>query len=188
MVYGHVQLRSPWFSNRWRLLRDDGTEVLRMQRLGRVYTTIVTQADDTEWVLDPHGAGVVRALDDDGKEFARVVRRSWIGRRWDLLSPAWNYELVSHPRPRAWSIDIGGASAAEIRGSLVSYNKVDVNAMIGVPLAAVLLGWHVIARPWEAIAEPAELIPGRVPEESEDGRPDLSTADVDFFRGERGSR
>lgn len=110
-------------------------------------------------MLDPHGTGVVRALDDDGNEFARVVRRSWFGRRWDLVSQHWNFELASHPRPRAWAIEIGGAPAAEIRGSLVSYNAVDVNAMIGVPLAAVLLSWHVIARPWEAVAEPSGLRP-----------------------------
>lgn len=156
MVYGNVQLVSPWFSNRWRLMRG-GDEVCRLERLGRIYTSIVTFPDGTKWMLDPHGNGVVRAIDREGKEFARVVRRSWLGRRWDLLSQGWNYELASHPRPRSWAIEIGGAPAAEIRGSLVSYNRVNVNAMIGVPVAAVLLGWHVIARPWEAIAEPSGL-------------------------------
>ncbi len=156
MIYGNVELRSPWFSNRWRVTRDN-TEICSVQRLGRIYTSIVTFPSGAKWVFDPHGNGVVRALDAEGKEFARVVRRSWLGRRWDLLSYGWNYELASHPRPRSWAIEIGGAPAAEIRGSLVSYNRVGVNAMIGVPLAAVLLGWHVIARPWEAIAEPSGL-------------------------------
>ncbi len=165
MLYGRAQLRSPWFSNRWRFIRD-GETVLRLQRIGRIYTTIVDRGD-ARWILDPHGTGVVRALDGNGHEFGRVVRRSWLGRRWDLVSQSWNYELASHPRPRAWAIEIGGAAAAEIRGSLVSYNRVDVNAMIGVPLVAVLLAWHVIARPWEAIAEPSGLLPVPRPEGDE---------------------
>ena len=183
MVYGKVELRSPWFSNRWRVLKD-GAEICRLTRFGRIYTSVVRQPDGTRWVLDPHGNGVVRALDADGNEFARVVRRSWFGRRWDLLSPAWNFKLVSHRRPRAWSIDIGGATAVEIRGSLISYNKVDVNAMIGVPLAAVLLGWHVIARPWEAIAEPAGLRAVRSAEADHDVRgAGRNTRNSDFFKG-----
>ena len=160
MVYGNVQLRSPWFSNRWRVLHE-GTEICQLRRLGRIYTSIVTLPDQRRWMLDPHGTGIVRAIDSEGTEFARVIRRSWIGRRWDLLSPHWNYGLVSHPRPRSWAIEIGGAPAAEIRGSLVSYNRVNVKAIIGVPLAVVLLGWHVIARPWEAVAEPSGLLPSR---------------------------
>lgn len=157
MIYGKVQLRSHWFSNRWQV-EQNGTVLCNLHRLGRIYTTVVSRPDG-RWILDPHGNGVVRALDSEGKEFGRAVRRSWFGRRWDLVSQAWNYDLVSHHRPRAWAIEIGGAPAVEIRGSLVSYNRVDVNAMIGVPLAAVLLGWHVIARPWEALAEPSGLLP-----------------------------
>ena len=184
MVYGKVQLRSPWFSSKWRLLQD-GKEIARLHRLGRVYTTVVFLPGGARWVLDPHGNGVVRALDSQGNEFGRVVRRSWLGRRWDLLSPSWNYELVSHPRPRAWAIEIGGAPMADIRGSLISYNRVDVNAMIGVPLAAVLLSWHVIARPWEAIAEPGELLPVRGTEARRDNAAGGGITDPDFSRRTR---
>ena len=158
MVYGHVDIRSPWFSSRWRVERD-GETVCTLQRLGRIYTTVVDR-EDSRWILDPHGTGVVRAIDGEGREFGRVVRRSWVGRRWDLVSQSWNYELVSDPRPRSWGIRVGGAPAASIRGSLVSYNRVKVDALIGVPLVAVLLSWHVVARPWEAIAEPSGLVPG----------------------------
>jgi hypothetical protein len=163
MVYGELQLRSPWFSNQWRLLQH-GEELARVTRLGRIYTSVVTVADGTRWVQQPAGTGVVQAVDELTNEFARVTRRSWIGRRWDLTSPHFGYELVSDPRPRRWRIEVGGAAAATITGSLVSYNRVDVNAAIGVPLAAVLLGWHVIARPWEAVAEPRGLIPVSQPE------------------------
>jgi hypothetical protein len=182
MIYGKVELRSPWLSNHW-VLQRDGSEICRIRRLGRIYTSIVSRPDVARWVLDPHGNGVVRALDGDGAEFARVVRRSWFGRRWDLFSPTWNYELVSRPRPRAWAIEIGGAELAEIRGSLISYNKVDVNAMIGIPLATILLAWHVIARPWEAVAEPSGLRPVRPVGSDRDIRGTLDTVDAGFLRG-----
>ena len=162
MVYGNLELRSPWFDNRWELRQGD-QRLARLQRLGRLYVSRVELPDGCQWMLEPHGTGVVRAVDADGTEIGRVERLSWLGRRWNLVSQTFNYELDSHPRPRAWAITIGGATLAEIRGSLVSYNKVDVNAMIGVPMVAVLLAWQVIARPWEAAAEPRGLVPAARP-------------------------
>ncbi len=64
---------------------------------------------------------------------------------------------------------VGGSSVAELSGSFVSYNRVRVESNIGVPLIAVLLGWHVIARPWEAAAEPGGLVPA--PRRSTPGNP-----------------
>jgi hypothetical protein len=166
MVYGELQLRSPWFSNRWRLVQAD-KELARITRLGRIYVSTVEMPDGTRWLQQPCGTGVVQAVDEAGNEFARITRRSWIGRRWDVTSPFFGYELVSDPRPRRWHIQVGGASAATMTGSPVSYNHVDVAASIGVPLAAVLLGWHVVARPWEAATEPRGLIPVRRPRSDE---------------------
>ncbi len=162
MVSGDLELTSPWFSNEWWLVQH-GEDLAQIRRHGRLYVSDIRLADGTEWLLEPFGAGIVRAVERDGSEFARVVRRSWTGRRWDLTSQQFGYELVSDPRPRRWYISIGGAPAAEISGSLVSYNAVDVTASIGVPLVAVLLAWHVIARPWEAAAEPRGLVPSRTP-------------------------
>jgi len=162
MVTGEVQLRSLWLSNQWRVIQN-GVELATIRRHGRLYVSDVRLADGTQWLLEPHGAGIVRALETPGTEFARVVRRSWIGRRWDLVSQQFAYELISDPRPRRWHISVGGAAAAEISGSLVSYNAVTVTASIGVPLVGVLLAWHVIARPWEAAAEPRGLVPSRTP-------------------------
>lgn len=162
MVTGEVMLTSPWLSNEWRLLQSD-VELARIRRHGRLYVSDVELADGTGWLLEPSGPGIVRAVEDPGVEVARVVRRSWIGRRWDLTSRQFAYELISDPRPRRWYISIGGAPAAEISGSLVSYNRVRVMTSIGIPLVGVLLAWHVIARPWEAAAEPRGLVPSRTP-------------------------
>ena len=32
---------------------------------------------------------------------------------------------------------------------------------VAVPLSALLLSWHVVARPWEAAAEPRVFVPAR---------------------------
>jgi hypothetical protein len=169
MLVGDFELTSPWFSNQWELLQN-GNQLAQIERLGRVYVSMVTLPDGSRWALAPHGQGVVRVVDANGDEFARVTRRSWIGRRWDLTSQIYSYELISNRRPRAWTIAIGGAPVAEFHGSLVSYNHVHGSSLVAVPMSAVLLAWHVIARPWEAAAEPRGLVP--VPEPSTD-RPSL---------------
>ena len=162
MLVGDFELTSPWFSNQWQLTQH-GSELAQIERLGRVYVSVVTLPDGSRWALAPHGQGVVRVVDADGGEFARITRRSWAGRRWELTSMMYNYDLISDRRPRAWTIAIGGSPVAEFRGSLVSYNQVRGNSLVSVPMSAVLLAWHVIARPWEAAAEPRGLVPVQQP-------------------------
>lgn len=67
--------------------------------------------------------------------------------------------LGRSPRPRSWRFDIGGSAIAELSGSLVSHNRVDGNAMLALPSPALMLAWHVVARPSEAAAAPSGLIP-----------------------------
>ena len=43
-------------------------------------------------------------------------------------------------------------------GSAVNYNRVRFNAPISIPISAGLLAWHVVARPWEAVAFAPELL------------------------------
>ena len=160
MLTGEVQLRSPWLSNEW-TLSQHGNVLAKIRRHGRLYVSDVQLADGTRWLIEPAGPGIVRAVEPPGVEFARIERRSWIGRRWDLSSQQFAYELISDPRPRRWFVSVGGAPAAEIRGSLVSYNAVTVETSIGIPVVGILLAWHVIARPWEAAAEPRGLVPSR---------------------------
>ena len=107
------------------------------------------------------GQSTVSAVDEGQTEVARITRTSWWGRRWEISAQQFSYELISHPRPRRWAFAVGGAPVAELSGSLLSYNRVTVESNIGVPLIAVLLGWHVIARPWEAAAEPRGLVPAQ---------------------------
>lgn len=156
-VYGAAELRSPFMSNRWRLL-SNGEEVATLRRLGRLHISRIYTPDGGEAVLAPHEQGTVIALDTDGRELARITRTSWLGRSWEIASQRWAYELRSDPRPRRWHFTVGGTSVAQVTGSLVSYNKVKIDAPLGVPLLVVALAWHAVARPWEAAAAPATLI------------------------------
>ena len=156
-VYGQGQLRSPLGSNRWRLFAND-EEIAQLRRQGRLHISRIRLSSGEEATLAPDERSAVVALDADGNELARITRTSWFGRRWEITSQKWAYELVSDPRPRRWHVTVGGTSVAQITGSLLSYNRVTVDAPLGVPLLVVALGWHVIARPWEAAAAPATLI------------------------------
>lgn len=165
MVYGTAQLVSPLMSSRWQLIAGDET-VAELQRSGRLHISRIRVPNGEEAVLTPHEQSVVVALDSDGTELARITRRSWLGRRWDIESKRWAYELISHPRPRRWHVTVGGTPVAQIEGSLFSYNRVNVDAALGIPILAVALGWHVIARPWEAAAAPTTLVAAQPDEES----------------------
>ncbi len=164
-VSGNAHLESSFMSSRWRLI--DGTgEVAQLRRLGRLHISRIYLPNGEEAVLTPHGQSVVLALDTDGGELARITRTSWFGRSWEITSKRWAYELKSDPRPRRWQIRVGGTSVAQISGSLVSYNKVNVEAPLGAPILVIALAWHVIARPWEAAAAPGTLVAAPPPEDS----------------------
>lgn len=149
---------SPFGSNQWRLLHN-GSQIATLQRYGRRHVSRLMIPGEDEIVIAPYRHSMVHAVDPTGVELGRIARASWLGRRWEVTSKTWAYELVSHPRPRRWQITVGGTPVAEIQGSLLSYNRVAIRAQLGVPLLVVALAWHVIARPWEAAAAPGTLIP-----------------------------
>lgn len=156
-LYGRAELASPFMSSRWRVYGND-EELATLRRLGRLHISRIFLPNGDEAVLAPDERSSVVALDSTGNELARITRTSWFGRRWEITSQRWAYELISDPRPRRWQIAVGGTSVAQITGSLVSYNRVTIEAPLGVPLLVVALAWHVIARPWEAAAAPATLL------------------------------
>lgn len=165
-VYGQGQLRSPLGSSRWRLFANDD-EIAQLRRLGRLHISRIQLPSGEEATLTPDDRSAVVALDGNGNELARITRTSWFGRRWEITSQKWAYELVSDPRPRRWHITVGGTPVAQITGSLVSYNRVAVDAPLGVPLLVIALAWHVIARPWEAAAAPSTLIAATAEDDTE---------------------
>ena len=158
LIRGEAHLLSPWFSNEWRI-ENQGIDIARLRRFPRLHVTAAQLPDGTEWTLEPDGFAVVKAVDAHGIEVGRITRRSWWGRRWDVTGPGFSYELVSHPVPRRWTVEVGGSPVADIKGSLVSYNTVTIDAPLSLPTVAAVLAWHVIARPWEAAAAPRGLVP-----------------------------
>jgi len=163
-ISGSAELRSATFSPVWQLFDAQGNRLCELRRHPRMHITTVRFADGAAWVLRPDGWGIVRAVDTHDRELGRITRRSWWGRRWDISSPQWAYALVSDPFPRRWHLVIGGVPIAAITGSALSYNRVHIEAPLSVPATAILLAWHVIARPWEAAAAPRGLVPAPVAE------------------------
>ncbi len=158
LITGSAELKSPWFSSRWELLVN-GEVLARIRRLPRLHVSTVSLADGSLWVVEPAGTSAVRLLDSPGHEFARITRRSWWGRSWSVTADRFSYDLISHPTPRRWRFELGGSPIAELSGSLISYNRVRIESLLALPLPALILGWHVIARPWEAAAAPRGLVP-----------------------------
>lgn len=165
IVVGDAELTSGLFSNEWQLVQRGEVLAKAIRRPRNCYTR-VTLSDGTRWTLQPDGWGVVRAVEDD-VPFARAVRDSFWGNRWEVSGLGFGYQLRHDGRiPRRWQLAVGTEPAAWLRGSAINYNRVRIDAPISVPMAAVLLAWHVVARPWEAVAFAPELItpevgPGR---------------------------
>ncbi|MCB2224786.1 MAG: hypothetical protein KQH83_11520 [Actinobacteria bacterium] len=157
-VSGEARFTSTPFSNRWELW-SEGERLATLTRHPRHHTSEAVLADGTALLLRPEGWGAVAAL-SDGKETARVTRRSWWGRRWEITSPLFGYDLTSDPLPRRWTIRVGDVPIARLAGGMLSYNRLAVHADLAVQVPALVLAWHVLARPWEAAAAPGSLVPG----------------------------
>lgn len=161
IVVGEAELTSALFSNEWQLIQR-GEVLAKAIRRPRNWDTRVTLKDGTRWTLVPDGWGVVRAV-EDGVPFARATRDSFWGNRWEISGLGFSYMLRHDGRmPRHWQLTVGQEPAAWLRGSAVNYNRVRIDAPISVPMAAALLSWHVVARPWEAIAFAPDLLTAEV--------------------------
>jgi hypothetical protein len=61
--------------------------------------------------------------------------------------------------PRHWTIRVGNEPVGRLFGGLLSYNRLTVEADVGIQVLALVMAWHVLARPWEAAAAPGSLVP-----------------------------
>ena len=159
IITGDATLDSPWFSNHWELRQGEHL-VADIRRIARTYVSTADLGKLGRLVLEPTGRGTVHAIDEFGAEVGRITRRSWMGRHWEIAGNEFNYDLYSDHRPRRWHFSIANAPMAQVSGSMLSYNHVTVHSALAIPVPAVLLAWHVIARPWEAANEPRHLLPG----------------------------
>jgi hypothetical protein len=149
------------FSNRWTLSARDET-LAELRRNPASHTSTATLADGTRIDLIPNGWGTIEAI-VDGEVLSRIDRRSWWGRRWEVSGSGFGCDLTSDPLPRRWTFRLGGAPIGRLAGTVWSYNRLSVEADVSIPVHAVLLAWHVLARPWEQAASPGSLVPDRTP-------------------------
>jgi hypothetical protein len=155
-LVGTHRFRSRLFSNDWTLSSDTGETVARIRRIPSIHVSRVTFPDGGRLELRPSGWGSVVAEGD--VEAARIDRESWWGRVWRVSGKGFEYELTSDHLPRKWTLRVGGHPVARIAGTMWSYNRVTVVPDFALPVHAVLLAWHVLARPWEAAATPRVLV------------------------------
>ncbi|MDX1690094.1 MAG: hypothetical protein R3290_03615 [Acidimicrobiia bacterium] len=156
MLLGEARFDSAPFSNRWDLVARD-TVIARLFRDPSRHVSTVTLGEGLEMELAPESWGTVIAS-AEGEEYGRIVRTSWWGRSWDVTARGFAATLTSDPLPRRWSIRIGNEAVGGLAGGLFSYNHLRVHTDIGVPLTVIVLGWHVLARPWEQAAAPGTLV------------------------------
>jgi hypothetical protein len=163
VVSGEIRFVSRPFSNRWWLMAGD-QDVAELRRIPRDHVSEVELTDGTRYRLEPEGWGTVVAV-ENGAERGRIIRRSWWGRAWDLISPTFGYALTSDLLPRRWSLRVGNEPVGRLEGTLFSYNRLRVHADVGVPVLPLVMSWHVLARPWEAAAAPGSLVARPAPEQ-----------------------
>ena len=157
VVSGECTFTSYPFSNRWELWCRDERLAVMARRPGQ-HVSEVELADGRTVTLMPEGWGTVVAVEGD-KEWGRIIRRSWWGRRWDLESPTFGYTITSDLMPRRWTIRVGNEPVGYLAGGLLSYNRLQVGADVALQVLPLVMAWHVLARPWEAAAAPGSLVP-----------------------------
>ncbi len=161
VVVGESQFRSGVFSNRWTLAQGSNS-LANLRRDPSRHTSSGRFEEGPRFQLTPSGWGTV-LMETDELPLGRIDRRSWWGRRWEIGGTGFACELTSDPMPRRWTLRIGGEPIGRLKGNPLSYNKLAVHTDVSVPVHALVLAWHVLARPWEAAAAPRALVPDAEP-------------------------
>ncbi len=160
VVFGDCRFESSFLSNLWRLIHQDSV-IAELRRVPSRHITMLRLPEDEPIELRPEGWGTVVASDATGNERGRIERQSWWGRRWEISGSGFACVLTSDPRPRRWTMRLGTEPVARLSGTAWSYNRLSVHTDVAVPVTALALAWHVLARPWEAAAAPGALVPAR---------------------------
>ena len=148
---GTVTIASPWLSRVWRFSDRTGL-IAQATRNVANRTSQIELADGRQWTLVPDGWGTIRLV-ERGQIIGTAEREDFLGRRWELRSDRFSYQLESESMiRRRWSIGPIGSPFAELRGGLISFNKMVLDAGLPIPFEAVALSWQAIVRPWEAAA------------------------------------
>lgn len=158
-LVGDCRFDSRLLSNIWSLTARDRV-LAELRRDPSRHTTAATLADGTRFALTPDGWGTIKLTADD-VPLSRIDRRSWWGRTWEISGAGFGCDLTSDPLPRRWTFRIGGHPIGSLAGTMWSYNRLLVHTDVSIPVHALILAWHVLARPWEQAAAPRTLVPDR---------------------------
>ena len=160
VIFGTCRFESHLFSNVWHLTQGD-RELAGLRRMPSRHVSMLVLPDGSTFELRPNGWGTVVVESEHAEEVARIERRSWWGRSWEISGTGFACLLVSDPWPRRWSLRFGSEPVARLRGTPWSYNRLTVDSHVAIPVTSLALAWHVLARPWEAAAAPGALVPAR---------------------------
>jgi hypothetical protein len=139
-----------------------GDVLAELRRDPSSFTSVAVLADGTRFDLTPDGWGTI-VLTADGDDLSRIDRQSWWGRRWEISGLGFGCDLTSDSLPRRWTFRLGDAAIGRLAGTAWSYNRLAVHTDVAIPVHALILAWHVLARPWEQASVPRTLIPDRNP-------------------------
>ena len=148
MQTGMITIASPWLSRVWQFSNADGPIALATRNVAQ-RTSQIQLTDGRTWLLTPDGWGRIRLLEGD-HVVATAERDDLLGRTWDLHSDRFAYQLKSESMIRRhWTIGPIGSPFAQLRGGLLSFNKMTLDSGLPIPFEAVTLAWQAIVRPWE---------------------------------------
>lgn len=153
-VVGTAELSSPTFSSEWTLFREDEL-VCRGHRSDLRHPHVVEFDDGRQWRIERRNFDTIE-LTQDGVVLATATRTDPRG-RWQIAGRTFSFDL----RPesilrRRWLLIVGGQTVAVLRGGLLSFNRIAIDAALPVPLEGLWLAWAAIVHAWRAVGGPEE--------------------------------
>ena len=107
-------------------------------------TARVDLADGRTWLILPDGPDGFRILEGD-RLLASAERLDPWGRRWELSSNRFSYELINRSGLKGrWTIGEPGAAVAELR--MWTTRRMHLHSHLAVPLEPLVMAWYVIIR------------------------------------------
>lgn len=126
----------------WRFLSPAGP--LARATPARRRTARVDLPGGRTWVIRPDGADGLQVLEGDRLVVSAERLDPW-GRRWELSSNQFCYELVNRSGFKGrWTMGPPGAEIAEL--GMWATRRMRLYSNFQVPLEAVVLAWYVIIR------------------------------------------
>ncbi len=151
-LVGTAQLTSTLFSPVWTLSRQ-GEVLCTGRRSDLRHPHTVRFSDGRTWTIERRSFDLVQVVENN-TVLASATRLDVRG-AWEISSQTFAFEL----RPRSflrhrWDLIVGGQPIATLRGGLLTFNRMAVDATLPVPLEGLWLAWTVAVHTWRAVGGP----------------------------------